>query len=106
MTNTDKAPAATWSLGGEPPAPAILKDPKPLTPAEVERLNTADTHTGTDPLGRAIGPAEDHKHIKKVRDEDGKVVTPKKDGTLPESASARKRREAAEKAASADTDKS
>ena len=63
----------------------------PTTPDEIRaaaekgaKVNAAATHTGTDPLGRAIGPAESHTEIKKVRDpETGKVVTPKSDGTLP-----------------------
>jgi hypothetical protein len=63
-----------WMLGGEPPEPQNVKPPKA---PEVDDLRNGDTHTGTDPLGRAIGPAESHLHVKRVRDSDGKIVTPK-----------------------------
>ena len=43
-------------------------DPKVVAPAH--------THTGTDPLGRAIGPAEDHLAVKRVMNDDGKIVKP------------------------------
>lgn len=73
--STDKATdASRWMLGGEPPEPHL--DPKPKA-IEVDDLRNGDTHTGTDPLGRAIGPAESHLHVKRVRDENGEIVTPK-----------------------------
>lgn len=103
MSTSDKRSQGSaprpWSLGGDAPEPqtdAATEPPKP-TAAQAKAGSTA--HTGTDPLGRAIGPAEDPKDIKKVRDEDGKVVTPNKDGSLPESKTAKARREKAEKAA-------
>ena len=72
-TAKPKAPTATtWMLEGEPPAPAEYKDAKPLTKAQRERLEPSATHTGTDPHGRAIGPAEDHKVAK--RDAAGRTV--------------------------------
>jgi hypothetical protein len=84
-----------WSLGGDAPEPqkVDLPKPPPTTPEgiaaaarEQAKVKPAETHTGTDPLGRAVGPAEDHTEIKKVRDpETGKVVTPQRDGTLPKS---------------------
>lgn len=80
---SSSAPAA-WSLGGDAPEPQRIEDPKAPTASSSSKINTAATHTGTDPLGRAVGPAENHKEIKKVRDpKTGKVVTPKSDGTLP-----------------------
>ena len=80
-TAKPKAPTSTtWMLEGEPPAPAEFKDAKPLTKAQRERLEPSSTHTGTDPHGRAIGPAEDHKAPK--RDAAGR--------TVPEAAEARK----------------
>lgn len=92
-TTTDDSKPQAWSLGGTPPEPQKVDLPKvPTTPDEIAaaaakaaKVDTAATHTGTDPLGRAVGPAEDHTKIKKVRDpETGRVVTPKRDGTLPE----------------------
>jgi len=97
-TSKDTGPT-TWSLGGTPPEPQKVDLPKqPTTPDEIaaaakkaEKVNTAATHTGTDPLGRAVGPKESHKEIKKVRHpESGKVVTPKSDGTLPEQPKAKR----------------
>lgn len=81
---TDKTPGAPapWSLGEDPPAPATA-DPAPVSKPAKAGL---DTHTGTDPHGRAIGPAEDH--TKPKLDADGL--------TVPEAA---KRREQARKAA-------
>ena len=82
-TAKPKAPTSTstaWMLEGEPPAPAEFKDAKPLTTAQRERLSPSATHTGTDPHGRAVGPAEDHKQPK--RDSEGR--------TVPEAAEARK----------------
>lgn len=65
---------ARWMLGGDPPEPQKVE---PAKPAEVDDLRNGDTHTGTDPLGRAIGPREDHLKVKRVRDDEGKIVTPK-----------------------------
>lgn len=79
------APVA-WSLPDvEAPAPAEAPVAKELTEAQAKRLadkGNLSTHSGTDPLGRAIGPAEDPAKVKKVRDLDGKVVTPDKDTGL------------------------
>lgn len=88
--STNRKPADTsapmaWSLGGEAPEPQVFKVPKAPTADSSSKINTAATHTGTDPLGRAIGPKENPKEIKKVRDpESGKVVTPNRDGSLPD----------------------
>jgi hypothetical protein len=71
--STDNA-ATRWMLGGEPPEPQTIPEPKAL---DVDDLRNGDTHTGTDPLGRAIGPAEDHLAVKRVRNDDGEIVTPK-----------------------------
>ena len=63
-----------WMLGGEPPEPQNVKRPEPV---DVDDLRNGDTHTGTDPLGRAIGPRESHLHVKRVRSLDGsKIVKP------------------------------
>lgn len=62
-----------WMLPEPAPGPQKFRDAKP----KKGDVAPSDTHTGTDPLGRAIGPAEDHHKIKKVRDADGKIVTPK-----------------------------
>ena len=63
-----------WSLPGDPPEPAKRTKPEPA-PAG---LRTGDTHTGTDPLGRAIGPRENHLKVKRVRDpKTGEIVEPK-----------------------------
>lgn len=62
-----------WMLGGEPPEQQkVSLEPKKAP----EDLSPSDYHTGTDPLGRAIGPEEDHTEIKKVYNADGKVVDP------------------------------
>ena len=74
MSKSTSADATRWMLGGEPPEPQNIK-PKPAI--DVDDLRNGDTHTGTDPLGRAIGPRESHLHVKRVRDDDGKIVTPK-----------------------------
>lgn len=67
--------ATRWMLGdSEPPEPQNLDDPKPL---DVDDLRNGDTHTGTDPLGRAIGPRESHLAVKRVRNDDGEIVAPK-----------------------------
>lgn len=68
-----------WMLGGEPPEPQTHKTTTPPVDANGKPLafSTADTHTGTDPLGRAIGPREDHTKVKRVRALDGdKIVKP------------------------------
>jgi hypothetical protein len=71
---------AKWSLGDEAPEPQDV----PLEPKQAPKdVKPSETHTGTDPLGRAVGPAEDHKKIKPVLNNDGKKVTPHKDGTVP-----------------------
>jgi hypothetical protein len=57
-----------WSLGGEAPQPAEAPSPKP---ADKDVL-PSETHTGTDPYGRAIGPKEDHTEPK--RDSEGLTV--------------------------------
>ena len=63
-----------WMLGGEPPEPQKITRPEPV---DVDDLRNGDTHTGTDPLGRAIGPNESHLHVKRVRSLDGsKIVKP------------------------------
>jgi len=63
-----------WMLGGDPPEPQIVK---PREAVDVDDLRNGDTHTGTDPLGRAIGPRESHLHVKRVRDDKGAIVNPK-----------------------------
>lgn len=67
-----------WMLGGEPPEPQTREPAKPLVDADGEpiEIRPGDTHTGTDPLGRAIGPAESHLHVKRVRNDEGKIVKP------------------------------
>lgn len=72
-SSSSTAGPTPWSLGGDAPEPQIIKAPEPV---DVKKIATADTHTGTDPLGRAVGPAEDHLRVKKVFDEDGKVRNP------------------------------
>lgn len=62
-----------WSLGGDAPEPQKVEVVKPIGPAVVA---PAHTHTGTDPLGRAIGPAEDHLAVKRVMRSDGEIVKP------------------------------
>ena len=82
MTTEDKITednvATRWMLGGEPPEPQTAEPAKPLTDGDGKPLDirTGDTHTGTDPLGRAIGPAESHLHVKRVRNDEGKIVKP------------------------------
>lgn len=53
----------SWTLGGKAPEPMTwpesTKPPKDVKPSA--------THTGTDPTGRAIGPAEDHTKEKAVK---------------------------------------
>lgn len=92
MRNTSKAENAPtpWMLDGDAPAPQRLEEPKPLTDAERKRLSPADSHTGTDPLGRAIGPAENHQEVKSVIDPvSGEVETPnRKTGLTPSTAKA------------------
>jgi len=67
-----------WMLGGEPPEPQTRERVNPLVDDEGNpvEIRTGDTHTGTDPLGRAIGPAESHLHVKRVRNDEGKIVKP------------------------------
>lgn len=73
-TRTNPDPAR-WMLGGEPPEPQNLE---PAEAVDVDDLRTGDTHTGTDPFGRAIGPREDHLKVKRVVDpESGEIVVPK-----------------------------
>lgn len=70
---------ARWMLGGEPPEPQNFEPAKPLVDDDGQpvEIRTGDTHTGTDPLGRAIGPREDHTKVKRVRSLDGdKIVKP------------------------------
>ena len=74
-----------WMLEGDAPEPQTSTPAKALTAAQAKRLDTGATPTGTDPLGRAIGPAEDHTQIKKVRDADGKIVTPRAPSNRPRS---------------------
>lgn len=74
MSRNTSNNASRWMLGGDPPEPQKIETPKP---PEVDDLRTGDTHTGTDPLGRAIGPREDHTKVKRVRSLDGeKIVKP------------------------------
>lgn len=73
-SKTEAESPTRWMLGGEAPGPHIIKPAKPI---EVDDLRNGDTHTGTDPLGRAIGPRESHLHVKRVRDAEGEIVTPK-----------------------------
>jgi len=80
MPTKPSTTSTAWMLDGTPPEPAVFKEPKALTKAQRERLEPSSTHTGTDPHGRAIGPAEDHKVAK--RDSEGR--------TAPEAATARK----------------
>lgn len=62
----------SWSLGGDAPEPQTYTEPDPKKVPEVN----LDTHTGTDPHGRAVGPLEDHTKPKKVYDVDGNEVLP------------------------------
>ncbi|GAB3663498.1 hypothetical protein GCM10027596_26740 [Nocardioides korecus] len=64
-------------LGGNAPTPFALGDaPEPATFPEAKKpranVKPSATHTGTDPQGRAVGPAEDHTKLK--RDVDGLSV--------------------------------
>lgn len=63
-----------WSLGDEAPEPQLAKAPE--KDAEVPE-RPSQTHTGTDPYGRAVGPLEDHTKPKKVLNEKGEEVLPK-----------------------------
>lgn len=69
----DASGPTPWSLGGAAPEPQKIVTPKPIDPKVVV---PAHTHTGTDPLGRAIGPAEDHLDVKRVMRSDGEIVKP------------------------------
>lgn len=74
MSKTTTTPdPARWMLGGKPPEPQTIA---PAKPPKVDDLRNGDTHTGTDPLGRAIGPREDHTKVKHVRNADGEIVKP------------------------------
>lgn len=42
---------------GEAPSPAHFPEPADVDP---DKVAPAASHTGTDPHGRAVGPAEDH----------------------------------------------
>lgn len=74
QTSTDETPASSssnagptpWALGGDAPEPQIVKEPEAI---DTKAIRPADTHTGTDPLGRAVGPMEDHLRVKKVLDD-------------------------------------
>lgn len=74
-----------WMLDGDPPepqtAPALNAPKRTVEAVKDGRMTSAETHTGTDPLGRAVGPLEDHTKVKQVRDDDGKLVTPTRKGT-------------------------
>ena len=50
-----------WALEGDPPEPQTVD---PTTTDDEPEETGLPTHTGTDPYGRAIGPAEDHKEPK------------------------------------------
>jgi hypothetical protein len=78
MRNTSKNDPTRWMLGGDPPEPQTSEPAKPAVDDDGNPvdLRNGDTHTGTDPLGRAIGPRENHLAVKRVRDKDGKIVTP------------------------------
>lgn len=67
MTSNSK-----WMLSGQPPEPATWADAKPAK----GEVAPSKTHTGTDPLGRAVGPNEDHTKPKKIRNAQGRIVTP------------------------------
>lgn len=73
MSKSTSNNPSRWMLGGEPPEPQIEKA---VEVVEVDDLRIGDTHTGTDPLGRAIGPRESHLHVKRVRNDDGEIVKP------------------------------
>lgn len=65
-----------WMLPEPAPEPAKWTD-KRAAKGDGDDVRPSETHTGTDPHGRAIGPAEDHTEVKKVLDEKGKLVTPR-----------------------------
>lgn len=73
-TRNNTPDPSRWMLGGEPPEPQNIK---PAQAVNVDDLRNGDTHTGTDPMGRAIGPLESHLRVKRVRDERGAIVEPK-----------------------------
>lgn len=68
-----------WMLGGEAPGPQKWSDAKPSEKTDEE---PSDTHTGTDPNGRAVGPKEDHTKPKPVLNDKGQKVTPKSNRSL------------------------
>lgn len=59
---------AKWSLPEPAPEPQKWPEPKKADPD----VKPSDTHTGTDPHGRAVGPKEDH--TKPKRDSEGLTV--------------------------------
>ena len=76
--------ATEWMLPEEPPGPAsdlpahgTAKVRKAIAEGKIE---PSDTHTGSDPLGRAVGPLEDHTVNKQIRNAEGKLVTPTASG--------------------------
>jgi hypothetical protein len=76
-TDVTAADQTRWMLPEEAPGPQSF-DEKPRKKGDTR--TPASTHTGTDPLGRAIGPAEDHREIKEVIDpKTGRKVKPKAD---------------------------
>ncbi len=80
MRDKTKADDPTrWMLGGEAPGPHTDTPAEPLVDDDGRAidLRNGDTHTGTDPLGRAIGPRENHLAVKRIRDGEGKIVQPK-----------------------------
>lgn len=89
--STDSGPIA-WALSDvDAPEPRFNEPTKPQTATKAQaKKGPSGTHSGTDPLGRAIGPKEDPAVIKKVRDPiSGKVETPDKDtGLTPTQAKA------------------
>lgn len=57
-----------WSLSDEAPEPQKWPEPKKADPD----VKPSESHTGTDPHGRAVGPKEDH--TKPKRDSEGLTV--------------------------------
>jgi hypothetical protein len=83
-TETAGAPRP-WSLEGEDAPEPQTEDPT-VTDAEPDETGAA-THTGTDPYGRAIGPAEDHTEPKldsEGRDAKGRTADDTGTGVDPE----------------------
>jgi hypothetical protein len=67
-----------WMLPEKAPEPQKWADAKPADP---DKVKPSETHTGTDPLGRAVGPLEDHTVNKQVLDDEGHLVTPTATGS-------------------------